>query len=190
MAAEELAPAYLRLIAGLGKLQAEFGPEVGDIARESPAAALDSLWTALDQAPNAYRPYLEEAVECYRGGLYRASILMVWAAVVQHLYSVVGARKGGIKEIEKANAARFGISARYRAIKKVNDLLYLGEKDFIQIGEDAGMFNRNARKLLHERLDVRNLCAHPTGYAPGREEAVVFIESLTLNILSGSWLDW
>jgi hypothetical protein len=50
--------------------------------------------------------------------------------------------------------------------------------------------NRNARQLLEERLRLRNLCGHPTGYTPGREEAVIFIEGLVLNILSGSWLNW
>jgi hypothetical protein len=106
------------------------------------------------------------------------------------LYSVIEARHGGVKDIQKANAARFHASPRYREIKKVNDLLYIGERDFLWLGEDAGMFNRNARKMLHERLELRNLRGHPTGYRPGREETVVFIESLTLNILSGSWLAW
>lgn len=187
-------PGLERLLAGLSTLQSEFGPEVGpevaDVEVESPAAALDSLEDAVAEAPAEYRPYLEEAVECYRRGLYRAAILMVWAAVVQHLYSVAGAHRGGIKEFEKANAARFGASKNYREIKKANDFLYMGERDFIQLGEDSGMFNRNARLLLHERLKLRNLCGHPTGYTPGREETVIFIESLTLNILSGSWLTW
>ncbi len=74
--------------------------------------------------------------------------------------------------------------------RKQGDFLYIGERDFIQLGEDAGMFNRNARQLLHERLKLRNLCGHPTQYMPGREETVIFIESLLLNILSGSWLEW
>jgi hypothetical protein len=52
------------------------------------------------------------------------------------------------------------------------------------------MYNRNARKILHERLELRNLCGHPTGYRVGREQTVVFVESLLLNILSGSWLNW
>ncbi len=52
------------------------------------------------------------------------------------------------------------------------------------------MFNKNARQLLDERLKLRNLCGHPTGYTPGREETVVFMESLLLNVLSGSWLNW
>jgi hypothetical protein len=179
-----------QLLAGLSRLQAEFGEEVADVQQESPAAALDSLEDAVAEAPANYRPYLEEAVACYRNGLYRAAILMVWSAVVQHLYSTAASHRGGIREFERANKARFGKAKTYREIKKQGDFLYLGERDFIQLGEDAGMYNRNARQVLHERLRLRNLCGHPSGYRPGREETVVFIESLILNVLSGSWLDW
>jgi hypothetical protein len=92
--------------------------------------------------------------------------------------------------LETANKARFGEMKKYRQVKKQDDLSYLGEKDFIWAAEDAGVFNRSARKLLHERLDLRNLCGHPTRYTPGREETVIFIESLLLNVLSGTWLNW
>lgn len=190
MAADGLDPRVEQLFNGLRQFQTEFGEEVADVEQESPAAALVSLEQAVAQAPKEYRPYLEEALACYQGTLYRAAILMVWAAVIQHLYSVAGSHRNGVKEFEKANHARFGTSARYRKLKKQDDFLYLGERDFIQLGEDAGMFNRNARKLLHDRLDLRNLCGHPTGYRPGREETVIFVESLLLNILSGSWLNW
>jgi hypothetical protein len=190
MAADSSTPDLQQLLAGLRQFQAQFGGEVVDATQESPAAALDSLESAIATAPSDYRPYLEEALECYRRGLYRASILMVWSAVVQTLYSKAASHHGGIKEIEKANHARFGQSKKYREIKKQGDFLYVGEQDFIQLGEDAGMFNRNARQLLHERLRLRNLCGHPTQYTPGREETVIFIEGLLLNILSGSWLAW
>jgi hypothetical protein len=190
MAAEGLPPGVEQFLTRLGRLQAEFGREVADVKEESPAAALDSLEDAVAAAAPEYRPYLEEALECYRRGLYRAAILMVWSAVVQHLYSTVGSHRGGVATVERANKARHGQSKTYREMKKTDDLLYMGEHNFIQVAEDAGMFNRNARQLLHERLRLRNLCGHPTGYTPGREETVVFIESLLLNILSGSWLNW
>lgn len=190
MAADGLDPRAEQLLEGLRQLQGEFREEVADVEQESPAAALESLEEAVAQAPKAYRPYLEEALACYQHGLYRAAILMVWAAVIQHLYSVAGSHKGGVRLFELENKKRFGTSRRYRELRKQDDFLYIGERDFIQLGEDAGMYNRNARKLLHERLDLRNLCGHPTQYRPGREETVIFIESLLLNILSGSWLNW
>jgi hypothetical protein len=190
MADEGLPPDLARLLAGLGALQAEFSAEVSDVEQESPAAALDSLEDAVATAPSDYRPYLEEAVECYRRGLYRAAILMVWSAVMQHLYATAGSHRGGVAAFEGANKSRFGNAKGYRELKKQDDFLYLKEADYLLLGEDAGMFNRNARLILGERLKLRNLCGHPTGYNPGREETVIFIESLVLNVLSGTWLNW
>ena len=190
-AKDELDPGLEKLLEGLRELQVDYGgAEVADAEHESPAAALDSLEDAVQQAPADYRPYLEEAVSCYRNALYRAAILMVWSSVIQRLYATVGEHRGGVGKIEKANKAKFGSMKKYRKIKKPDDLSYLGEKDFIWIAEDAGLFNRNTRRLLHERLDLRNLCGHPTRYTPGREETVIFIESLTLNVLSGTLLNW
>ncbi|WP_182525952.1 hypothetical protein [Nocardioides dongkuii] len=180
----------LELVARLKNLQETYPTPVRDTAHESPAQALQSLVDARAAAPAEYADYLHEAVTAYENGLYRAAILMVWAASIEHLYGVVRARKGGVKAIQAANFSRYGTAKNYREIKKVDDLLYMSESQFLQIGEDAGIFNRNARQVLIERLSLRNRCGHPTGYRPGREETVVFIESLTLNILTGSWLNW
>jgi hypothetical protein len=190
MASDPLDPGVARRLSGLRKLQSEFGAEIADVTRESPAVALASLEEAIAAAPADYGAYLEEALACYSRGLYRAAILLVWSGVMEHLYRCAGARRGGVAAFEEANRTRFGASKKYHQIRKQDDFLYLGERDYIQLGEDAGMFNRNARSLLHEKLKLRNLCGHPTGYTPGREETVVFIESLVLNIMSGSWLNW
>jgi hypothetical protein len=115
---------------------------------------------------------------------------MVWAATVQHLYLIVGSHRGGISAIETANKARFGASASYRRVRRVDDLRYLQESHFILLGEDAGMYNRNARQLLTDKLQLRNWCGHPTNYVPGREETVIFIESLLLNVISGKMIQW
>ncbi len=163
---------------------------VTDSITQSPARALKSLNDAIAVAPPDYRDYLVEAVACYENALYRAAILMVWAATVEHLYLTAESHTIGVKDLEKANVARFGESKNYREIKKKDDFLYVGEAKWLQIAEDAGMLNRNARQLLTERLTLRNRCGHPTKYVPGREETVVFIESLMLNILSGKMLNW
>ena len=157
---------------------------------ETPAAALLSLEQAVADAPAEYADYLFEALACYAGGQYRAAVLMTWSAVVQHLYSTAGGHIGGIKAFEAANIARYGSSNAYRQIKKIDDFLYLKESQFLQLAEDAGMYNKNARVLLTERLTLRNLCGHPTQYKPGHEEVVIFIESLVLNVLGNNLLNW
>lgn len=180
-------------LARLGSLRAfqeNYKSPVSDRRGQSPERALRSLRDAAKNAPDDYREYLDEALSCYEGGQYRAAVLMVWAATIQHLYIATEKRSGGVKAIEAANQSRFGTSKGYKEIRKVDDLLYLKEDAFLQLAEDAGMYNRNARKMLGERLDLRNRCAHPTRYRPGREEVVIFIESLLLNIVDGAQMNW
>jgi hypothetical protein len=86
---------------------------------------------------------------------------MAWAATIEHMYGVVGDHRGGVRKIQAANLARYGQHSKYREVKKKNDLLYLSEDQFIQLAEDAGMINRNARRTLVESLTLRNLCGLP-----------------------------
>lgn len=174
----------------LRTFQEAYSIPVTDVEKQAPAAALHSLREATAKAPTNYQNYLNEAVDCYEQGAYRGAVLMVWAATVGHIYSVIENHVGGLKELELANDGRFGASQTYHRIRKKNDLLYLSDKNFLLICEDAGVFNRNARKLLEEKLVTRNFCGHPTGYVIGREEAVVFIESLINNVINGAMMDW
>lgn len=177
-------------LASLAEFQRLHSLPVKDSAREAPAQALHSLREAAAAAPPEYIDYLDEAVRCYEGGMYRASVLMVWSACMQHMFSVIEGHRGGIKEMEAANNARFGQASGYRRIRKVDDLLYLKESAILQLAEDASLINRNARDLLEEKLKLRNRCGHPTRYKPGREETVIFIESLIVNIIGGVMLNW
>jgi hypothetical protein len=174
----------------LRAFQEAYAIPVSDVSRQAPAQALHSLRDATARAPENYQEYLNEAVDCYEQGAYRGAVLMVWAAAIEHIYGVIARHPQGFKEIEAANVKRFGNSNTYRKVTKKNDLLYLNDKNFLLLCEDAGVFNRNARKLLEEKLDTRNRCGHPTGYVIGREEAVVFIESLIKNIISDAMMDW
>jgi hypothetical protein len=180
----------LRTFQRLQAFQSAYSIPVTDVSRQAPAQALHSLREATARAPKNYQAYLNEAVDCYEHGAYRGAVLMVWAAVIQHIYSAIENRSGGLKAMELSNKGRFGASNAYRRIAKKNDLLYLNDKNFLLLCEDAGVFNRNARKLLEEKLDTRNRCGHPTGYILGRDEAVVFIESLINNIVNDAMMDW
>lgn len=174
----------------LRQFQDSYRIPVSDIARQAPALALHSLRESAGRAPESYRPYLQEAIDCYEAGAYRGAVLMVWAATVEHLYSVIEAQRGGFRAIQAENLARFEQSNAYRKISKKNDLLYLNDKNFILLCEAAGVFNKNARSILDEALSTRNRCGHPTGYAVGREEVVIFVERLINNIISGAMLSW
>lgn len=174
----------------LREFQEAYRLPVSDIARQAPAQALHSLRDAAKAAPGTYRQYLEEAVDCYETAAYRGAVLMVWAATIEHIYSVIESHQNGFKQIQAANFARFEKSSGYHKVSKKNDLLYLNDKNFFLLCEDAGVFNKNARLLLDEGLNLRNRCGHPTGYKIGREEVVIFIERSINNFISGAMIDW
>lgn len=181
---------FTRRISALRAFQYEHVIPVSDISRQNPKEALHSLREATWNSPEAYRGYLSEAVDCYENHCYRAAVLMVWSAVMEHLYRVAENHPSGLRKLEAANKSRFGNSKSYKEITKGNDLLYIADSSFLHLGEDSGLFNKNARLLLTERLNLRNRCGHPTGYVVGREETVIFIESLINNILNGAMVNW
>lgn len=185
-AAEDWTPHLDRL----REFQEAYRLPISDIARQAPAQALHSLREAAERAPTSYRQYLEEAIDCYEALAYRGAVLMVWAATIDHIYSVIEAHRSGFKMLQAANFARFETSSTYRKIGKKNDLLYLNDKNLFLICEDAGVMNKNARLILDDALSTRNRCGHPTGYKVGREEAVIFIERLINNFISGAMIDW
>jgi hypothetical protein len=175
---------------GIQKFQVQVREPVVDIATESPAIALESLREAIDKAPATHRDYLKEALGCYVGHHYRAAVLMTWSATMSRLHVAIADHHGGIASFEKANADRFVQSAAYRRVRRKDDLMYLRDRDFIELAEKAGLYNKSTRQLLIERLELRNRCGHPTGHSVGRGETVVFIESLCINIISGATLNW
>jgi len=174
----------------LREFQEAYRLPVTDIARQAPAQALHSLRDATRNAPATYRPYLDEAVDCYEAGAYRGAVLMVWAATIERIYSVIESHSSGFKLIEAENFKRYEKASFYRKIKKKGDLLYLNDGNLFLLCEDAGVFNKNARGILDDALKTRNRCGHPTGYVVGREEVVVFIERLINNFISGAMLIW
>lgn len=174
----------------LREFQEAYRLPVSDIARQAPAQALHSLRESAQRAPANYRQYLEEAIDCYEANAYRGAVLMVWAATIEHLYSVIEGHRGGFKAMQAANKTRFETAHNYRKIGKKNDLLYVNDANFFLLCEDAGVFNKNARSILDDALKTRNRCGHPTGYTVGREEAVILIERLINNVISGAMIDW
>lgn len=174
----------------LREFQEAYRLPVSDIARQAPAQALHSLRDSAGRAPANYRQYLEEAIDCYEASAYRGAVLMVWAATIEHLYSVIEGHQQGFKLVQAENFKRFEKSNSYRKISKKNDLLYVNDANFFLLCEDAGVFNKNARSILDDALKTRNRCGHPTGYTVGREEVVIFIERLINNFISGAMIDW
>lgn len=161
-------------------------PGGGDVAEKSPEEqkALTTLRTTVRSlGDKELKSYLIETIKAYDAGANRAAIVFLWAVIVEHLYSRLS-EKRLIKKFDTEFKRRFGSNKNYyRKIRKKQDLLYVKERDLLEISEVAGLYNRNIRDVLVKDLDTRNKCGHPTTYLPGDMETAVFIERLINNIL-------
>ena len=188
---EAVDPGITHVLTGLRALQAEFGVPVADVEHESPRAALSSLEDAIAKAPAAYRSYLEEAVRCYENNLYRASILMVWLVVMQHLYSVAAGHRGGVAAFETANAAKFGKTRFYREIKKMDDFLYLGDANLLVTWRGRGPLQQERPRDSSRNASTYEIFAviRPSTSQVARRPSSSSRASCS-DVLSGGQLNW
>jgi HNH endonuclease len=164
--------------------------DTADLARRvKPRPGTSPLLTAfrraIDDAPPEYATYLEEAMGCYEHQHYRATVLMIWCAVREHLSRLVERRPGVLAAFEAENKRRNrdGEARGYRKIRNMGDLRNLPDRQFIDTGESAGLYDGNVRRVLVNGLELRNLCGHPTGYAPTERRTHDYIDELVVNVL-------
>jgi hypothetical protein len=125
------------------------------------------------------KSFLEEADLCLRANAPRAAIVMTWIVVIDHLYEHVLAHKlpAFNAELAKKNWKITSIMTKddFAEIKK--------EKDFIEICRAANVFNNDVRKILDEKLGIRNTAGHPSTVTVHGTKAANFIEDLVENVL-------
>jgi hypothetical protein len=123
--------------------------------------------------------FLEEAHLCLRANAARAAIVMTWIVVMDHLYEYVLAHKLSDFNVElaKKNWKITSITAKddFAEIRK--------EKDFIEICRAANVFNNDVRKILDEKLGIRNTAGHPSTVTVHGTKAANFIEDLVENVV-------
>ena len=72
---------------------------------------------------------------------------------------------------------------KIQSIKKREDFNEIGEGEFITISRSAGIINNDQRKILEEKLGIRNTAAHPNTTKISEAKCMSFVEDLVDNIL-------
>ena len=126
------------------------------------------------------RKFMAEAVSCLAVDAPRATIVMSWAGTIDHLYDFI--LKYKLSEFNSALARR---SDRHRniTITSKDDFCEIQEKVFIEVAKSAGVITGDVRKILDEKLGIRNTCAHPSTVEIHRSKVVNFIEELVDNVI-------
>lgn len=125
------------------------------------------------------RSFLEESISCFEIKSYRASIIMSWLLVMDIFY----------ENILKTNLTEFNSAiqqhGKYKKIhvKTKDHFSDIKESDFIELLRVSAIISNDTRKILVEKLDFRNTCAHPNGVIIKESKAIAFIEDVVENLI-------
>jgi hypothetical protein len=125
------------------------------------------------------KDFLEEAVKCFRIGATRATIIMVWIVAMEHLQKYIYANK--LQGFQAAQSAH--TDKKMKRVINYDDFSDLKETRFIELARLSGAISNDVRKLLDEKLGVRNSAAHPSGVNISSHKATEFALDLIDNIL-------
>ncbi|WP_439473701.1 hypothetical protein [Algoriphagus formosus] len=124
--------------------------------------------------------FLEEAISCFEIKSYRASIILSWLLTMDILYDFV---------LIPTNLTTFNQAiqshGKYKkiTISKKEDFSDIKESDFIELLRIARFISNDSRKILDEKLGIRNSCAHPNSILILDYKAIGFIQDLVKNII-------
>jgi hypothetical protein len=124
--------------------------------------------------------YLEEALICFQHKALRAAIVMTWNMAFDHLCELVFS-----KHLPAFNAQlpRSFPKADPSAVSKRDDLGELKESQVLQVCKSAGIISGPVHKILKEKLDRRNIAAHPSEVLVPQLTAEEYITDLVENVV-------
>jgi hypothetical protein len=125
------------------------------------------------------KSFLEEAISCFEIKSYRASIVMSWLLAMDTIYEYIIKKK-----IVEFNSA-IQLQGKYKKIiiATKDQFGEFKESDFIEILRVAKLISNDQRKILVEKLDFRNTCAHPNSIVIKESKAISFIEDIVENVI-------
>jgi len=126
------------------------------------------------------RDFLTEAISCLKIEARRATIVMTWLTTVDHIQDYILAKK--LNDFNQALTRR---NDRYNRIAIVDkdDFGGIKESVFIEVCRSARIITNDVRKILDEKLGIRNSAAHPSTVTFHDTKVVNFIEDLVDNVI-------
>ena len=123
--------------------------------------------------------FLQEALNCYQVKAYRATIILTWILSIDHLQRYIFS-----KELTKFNhALTKNQDKRVKKISKIDDFSDLSESKFIALARSANAISNDVRKILDEKLGIRNSAAHPSKITFTEHKTTEFVLDMINNVL-------
>jgi hypothetical protein len=123
------------------------------------------------------RAFVEEAVACFEGKLYRSAVVLSWVGAIAVIYDHVVAKK-----LDDFNQEALRRDSKWHAAKNSDGLGRMSENDFLQICQALGVVGKNVKEELEACLKLRNGCGHPNSLRVAESRVAAHIETLMLNV--------
>ncbi|PVE55865.1 hypothetical protein DC429_11085 [Arthrobacter sp. TPD3018] len=123
------------------------------------------------------RAFVDEAIRCHEGELYRSAIVMSWLAAVDVLQRTVVS-----KHLPAFNASAKTLDSKWKDAFNEDGLGKMGEERFLERCAAIGMLGKNQKDELLKGLKLRNGCGHPNSLKIGPNAVANHIEILLLNV--------
>lgn len=151
--------------------------------KSSTAVAVDKTLSDLpNQLTNiAQSEFLTEALSCYRVRAFRSAIVMTWNLAYDHIMCWL------LSDPTRLSALNSGIQTRFpkknTIIQSKEHFEALKESELIEAGRIAKILDKNTAQILTEKLNRRNMAAHPSNVRITQHQADDMITDLVLNII-------
>jgi hypothetical protein len=129
----------------------------------------------------AEKGFIKELIDCFEVGANRAAIVMCWILVLDHLYEYV--LKYHLPAFNIALSKNTDKRVRVSVIASRDDFSDIPEGKFIEFLRSAGIVSGDVRKILDEKLGIRNTSAHPSAVSIKPSKTIEFIDDLVENVI-------
>lgn len=132
-------------------------------------------------SPGSDKDFLKETIDCFEAGANRATIVMAWILATDHLFTYILTHK--LAEFNAVLSQNTDKSVKIKEITQRDDFTEMKESKFIEFCRQAKIVSNDVRKILEQKLDTRNSCAHPSGITINKTKVIDFVEDLVENVV-------
>lgn len=130
----------------------------------------------------AEREFLTETLTCLRNGAFRATIVMAWNLAYDHVCEWILADPQRLADFNLQSLKSFP-KIGYPTVAKRDDFMEFKESHLLQTAKSARVLTDGIYKILKEKLDRRNVAAHPTEVKVLQPTAEEVIRDLIENVV-------
>src|ERR1017187_5751256 len=132
----------------------------------------------------AERTFLDEALNCFEVGAFRAAVVMTWNLAYHHLCDYILKNRLADFNLRWPAVFQGHHSKGSKFITTMDDFGdMLKESEVIRIAKSATIISNDVAKILDEKLGRRNSAAHPSGVRIEQLQAEDFIDDLVKNVV-------